>query len=245
ELALAKRGGAEHTLIDFIGEIKDEFGTTMSNVRDKIDLKLSDSTAAELALKPIQYDTGFTLLPGKFKIKLLARDAETGRIGTFESHFVIPNLNKEEKRIPISSVVLSSQRSAVTEALFKAGKDKGAAAQAVNPLIQDGLQLTPSVTRVFSRGKNMYIYMQAYERANETIQPLSAFVTFYQGQEKVFETAPMQVTEGLKNNIKTVPLKFSLPLDKLPPGEYTAQVSVLDAKSLKAAFWQAPIVVVP
>ena len=26
ELALAKRGGAEHTLIDFIGEIKDNYG---------------------------------------------------------------------------------------------------------------------------------------------------------------------------------------------------------------------------
>ena len=30
ELALAREGGAEHTLIDFIGEIKDDFGTTVS-----------------------------------------------------------------------------------------------------------------------------------------------------------------------------------------------------------------------
>ena len=35
-------------------------------------------------------------------------DAETGRIGTYEAKFLIPNLNKEEKRIPTSSVVLSS-----------------------------------------------------------------------------------------------------------------------------------------
>ena len=26
ELALARKGGAEHTLIDFIGEMKDEYG---------------------------------------------------------------------------------------------------------------------------------------------------------------------------------------------------------------------------
>src|SRR5205814_7138276 len=38
ELALAKKGGAEHTLLDFIGEIKDEFGSTESNVRDKVDV---------------------------------------------------------------------------------------------------------------------------------------------------------------------------------------------------------------
>src|SRR5215471_11552679 len=111
ELALAKRGGASHTLIDFIGEIKDVYGgRTVSNVRDHVSIKLSDATALELSHRPIEYDTGFTLLPGKYMIKFLARDNETGRIGTYQTNFVIPNLNKEEKRIPISSVVLSGQR---------------------------------------------------------------------------------------------------------------------------------------
>jgi hypothetical protein len=76
ELALAKRGGAEHTLIDFVGEVKDSFGTTISNVRDKVNVKLSDATALELSKRPIEYDTGFTLLPGNYVLKLLARDAK-------------------------------------------------------------------------------------------------------------------------------------------------------------------------
>ena len=47
ELALAKRGGAEHTLIDFVGEIKDVYGgTTVTNVRDNVNIKLSDATAS-------------------------------------------------------------------------------------------------------------------------------------------------------------------------------------------------------
>ncbi len=49
ELALARRGGAERTLIDFIGEIKDEYGATVANLRDKVDIKLSGETAAQLA----------------------------------------------------------------------------------------------------------------------------------------------------------------------------------------------------
>ena len=125
ELALAKRGGAEHTLIDFIGEIKDLIGgTTVTNVRDNVNIKLTDATAAELAKRPIEYDTGFTLLPGKYTIKFLARDDETGRIGTYQTTFVIPNLNKEEKRVPISSVVLSSQRVDLKDALYNAAKAK-------------------------------------------------------------------------------------------------------------------------
>jgi VWFA-related protein len=244
ELALAKRGGAEHTLLDFIGEIKDDFGTTISNVRDKVDIKLSDATAAELAKRPIQYDTGFTLLPGKYKIKFLARDAETGRIGTYETPFVIPNLNKEDKRIPISSVVLSSQRVDLRQALFTAAKDKGQA-EAVNPLVQEGQKLIPSVTRVFSKSREMYIYLHAYEQGAENTRPLVAFVTFYRGQAKVFETQPLQVSEVLNNRIKTLPLKFDLSLSKLPVGEYNMQVTVADPTGQKAAFWQAPIMLVP
>ncbi|MGB8844728.1 MAG: VWA domain-containing protein, partial [Terracidiphilus sp.] len=81
ELALAKRGGAEYTRIDFVGEIKDLVGgTTVENVRDNVSIKLSDKTAAELARVPMEYDTGYTLLPGKYSIKVLARDDETGRI---------------------------------------------------------------------------------------------------------------------------------------------------------------------
>jgi VWFA-related protein len=242
ELARARRGGAERTHIDFIGEIKNEYGSTIQNIRDKVDMELSGSTAAELVKQQIQYDTGYTLLPGSYTIKVLARDDETGRIGTYISKFVIPNLNKETQRIPISSVVLSSQRIELKDALFTAGKDK---AQISNPLVQDGQKTIPSVTRVFSRSRDMYVYLQAYEPNAETLQPLVAFVTFYRGQARVFETAPLPVAEGLSNKLKTVPLKFSIAMSKLPPGKYTCQVSVLDPKDQKAAFWQAPIMVAP
>lgn len=242
ELTLARKGGAEHTLIDFIGEVKDEFGSTVQNVRDKIDIKLTDNTAAELAKRPIQYDMGFTLLPGTYTIKFLARDAETGRIGTYINKFVIPNLNKEDKRIPISSVVLSGQRIDLKDTLYNANKSR---LPNVSPLIQEGQQLFPSVTRVFSKNRDMFVYLQAYEPNATTIEPLVAYVTFYRGQIKAFETNPLPVTEALNNRLKTVPLKFSLSLSQLPTGKYNCQVTVVDPTSQKAAFWQAPVMLVP
>ena len=241
ELALARRRGAEHTLIDFICELKDEYGATMNNVRDKVDIKLTGETAAQLSRQPIQYDTGFTLLPGAYTFKVLARDDETGRIGTYIKNFVIPNLNKELKRIPISSVVLSGQRMDLKDALFSA-KDKG---PVVNPLIQDGQKLIPSVTRVFSKSRDMYVYLQAYERGATAVQPLVAFVTFYRGQTKAFETPPLAVTEGMDPKSKALPLRFSLTLNKLPPGRYDCQVTVVDPSGQKAAVWQAPVMLVP
>ena len=91
----------------------------------------------------------------------------------------------------------------------------------------------------------MFIYLQAYEPTAQAIQPLVAFVTFYRGQNKAFETPPLPVTDGVNNRLKTIPLRFSFPLDKLPTGKYNCQVTVLDPTSQKAAFWQAPVMLVP
>ncbi len=247
ELALAKRGGAEHTLIDFVGEIKDVVGgTTVSNVRDNVNIKLTDATAAELARRPIEYDTGFTLLPGKYMIKFLARDDETGRIGTYQTNFVIPNLNKEVERIAISSVVLSSQRVDLKDALYNAEKDKDRAKEAaVNPLVQNGQKLIPSVTRVFRQGGDLYVYLQAYQQGAASAQPLVAFVSLYREQAKFFETQPVEMTQGQANRLLTMPFSFHIPLQQVPPGEYKCQVSVLDPAGKKAAFWQAQVMVVP
>jgi VWFA-related protein len=244
ELALAKRRGAEHTLIDFIGEIKDNYGMTVTNVRDHVNIKLSDSTAQELAKRPIEYDTGFTVLPGKYTIKFLARDDETGRIGTYQSTFVIPNLNKEEKRVPISSVVLSSQRVDLRDALYNALKAKDRD-ETANPLVLDGLKLIPSVTRVFGKGRDLSVYLQAYEQGATTVQPLIAFVTFYRDQQKAFETPPVEVTEGMNNRLKTMPLRFTVPLKQLSPGEYECQVTVLEPGEQKGAFWRTRVMLLP
>lgn len=244
ELALAKRRGAEHTLIDFIGEVKDNYGTTISNVRDKVNVKLSDATAAELAKRPIEYDTGFTLLPGKYVLKLLARDAETGRIGTYQTDFVIPNLNKEGKRVAISSVVLSSQRVDLKDALYNAKEKNKDKAEAVNPLMQDGQKLIPSVTRVFSKSREIYVFAQAYEQDAPTAQPLVAFVTFYRGRIKAFETQPLEVKSAAPNRLKTMGIDFSIALSHLTPGNYDCQVTVLNPEGQKGVFWRAPIVII-
>jgi VWFA-related protein len=262
ELALAKKRGAEHTTIDFIGEIKDGYGgSTEQNIRDHIDVKLSDQTAAELAKGPIEYPSGYTLLPGKHTIKVLVRDDETGRIGTFQSSFVVPNLVKETKRVPISSVVLSSERKSNSEAIYNVAKGKEQAKEeAANPLFQGGKQVIPSVTRVFSKGRNLTVFFQAYEgdappatavassqpaAAAPVARPLIAYVSLYQGQNKVYETQPEEVLPEATTRLQITPMNFTIGLGSLPAGKYDCQVTVLDPNDGKAAFWNAPIMLVP
>jgi len=240
ELSLARNGGAERTSFDLIVQIKDEFGATVSNTRDKLSIDLNRVATTQLESTPVEYDARFTLLPGRYSIKFLARNNETGRIGTSETAFTVPNLNKEEQRIPISSVVLSSQRVEIPDAI-----DAGNPMQAANPLVAGGRKLIPSVTRVFSKSREMYVYLQAYQREAGSTQPLFTSAAFFQGQAKIWETAPIEVTQGMDAKSKAVPLSFSISLADLKPGEYTCQITVWSAITQKTALWQAPIVIEP
>jgi hypothetical protein len=164
-------------------------------------------------------------------------------MGTYERKFTIPDLTAEQKYLPISSVVLSNQRQRLDAAVATAERDKKLLAQ--HPLVQDGSKLVPSVTNVFRRDQDLYVYLEAYEPNAETTQPLMARVSFYRGKVKAFETEPLQVTEGLNPKTKALALRFSMPLQKLQAGRYTCQVSVLEPGAQKFAFWRAPVVVLP
>lgn len=259
ELALAKKFGAEHTLIDFVCEVKDATtGMTVSNVRDYVNIKLSDSTAVQLAHRPVEYDSGFTLFPGKYMIKFLARDDETGRIGTFQTQFTIPDLNKVTTRLALSSVVLSSQTVHVNDALYNASRGKEQAKDdAANPLVQNGEKLIPSVTRAFNVDRPMYVYLQAYERdksgvtnvagsaSGPTPTPLFAYVSFYRDQKLALEMPPIAVMPEPTTRLGVTPFTFQLSLGKLKPGPYQFQVTVLDPAGRRAAFWQGSVMLLP
>ena len=245
ELQIARKRGAPRTEIDFMSEVKDNNMISYSIMRDSLPITLSEDVANQLGQRPILYQTGFTLLPGDYIIKLLARDTVTGRTGTFQAKFTVPNLEKDLGNVPISSVVLSGQRMAVGSEIFAVKNSGAKETQAVDPLIHDGQRMVPSVTRVFSVGRDLFVYLQAYQPGATTMRPMMAFVSFYRNGEKVYETAPMSMDGPMDARSKAIPMRFSLPIGKLEPGEYDCQVTVLDPGTQRASFWRAPVTLVP
>jgi VWFA-related protein len=226
--------------INYFRQAKDRYFVPVSVKIPGSDIELARKSGAESTL---EYDTGFTLQPGTYTLKFLARENQTGKMGTFESKFVVPDLTTDAKRLPISSVVIGYQREAVDAALATAEKDKKLIA--ANPLVQDKQKLVPSVTRVFRQGQDLYVFLEAYQPNAEKTQYMVATLTFYRGGVKAFETAPLQVTEGLNAKSKAVPVSFTVPLGKLQPGRYTCQVNVLEPSVQKFAVWRSAMVLLP
>ena len=168
ELVLAQKEGAERTVIDFIGEIRNEYGTIISNIRDKVEIQ-AEGRGGERGWRQAPSNTMRVsrCCRASTSIKFLARNAETGRIGTYQASFVVPNLNKELVRLPISSVVLSSQRVRDDGCAVQCRQEQGRRKRrSTNPLIEDGQKLIPSVTRVFSKSREL-LYLLAGLRAGD------------------------------------------------------------------------------
>ena len=232
ELNSATNNGADRPELELIAEVKDELGTIIQRLRDRMEIRQSDS--------PAIWNAGVLLLPGTYSIKILARDGGTGRMGTFLGKFTVQNLNKETQ-MPISSVVLSSQFADDAPSTVRAVVP----VLAPNPLIHDGKRMIPSVTRVFSAKDDMYVYLQAFEQGAKTAAPLTARVAFYKGSAKILETPPVTVSEGLDLKSSMLPITMNVALSSLKPGEYDCQVTVLDPASQKSALWQKPVTIVP
>lgn len=243
DIELARKGIKGVTDMDFIGQVMDSKGKLASGVRDGIKMTLSDADAQALAKRYVQYDTTLMLPPGDFKLKFLARENQTGKMGTYETKFHIPDLNQISSTARVSSIVWSNQRELLSASAGAAEKNKKVLA--ANPLVKEGSKLIPSITRVFRQDQKLYVYFEVYDPTldpDRGIPHVAATLALYKGKKKVYESQPLRILE-LAPKAHSIPFQMQVALDKMAPGTYVGQVNVIDQTGKKFAFSRAPLVV--
>ncbi len=208
--------------LDVLGVAQDEQKRPMAQVRDTV--KLAVEGGREVRRKNVQYDSGFVLPPGKYHLKFVVRENQNGAMGSFETDVVVPKLKGSPFRM--SSVVLASQ-------VQPAAKARGQ-----NPLVQDGQELVPSVTHVFSSEQHLYLYFEVYDptraaaanggKPERNAIDLLASVSFFRGTAKSYETPVMRGQELNIPGRRAAAFRLDVPLAALKPGFYTCQVNVID-----------------
>jgi len=72
----------------------------------------------------LEYGGGFTLTPGDYTLKFLCRENATGKMGTFETRFSVPDVVAEQKYLRLSSVVWANQREPLSAAVGSAERNQ-------------------------------------------------------------------------------------------------------------------------
>jgi VWFA-related protein len=225
QIPFVRSSDQDKATLDVIGMVLDSEHHPLNRFRDTV--KLAVNTSTEVQKKNVQYDTGMSLLSGKYHLKFVVRENQTGSMGSFETDIDVPDLKAQP--LKMSSVVLASQ-------IQPAKKSANP-----NPLIHDGSEIIPSITHVFSATQHLLLYYEVYDPAQPAAAPGSATnaehkpgirlltnVAFYQGKAKAYESSLVELTELTVRDRKAAVFQLDVPLTALKPGFYTCQVNVID-----------------
>ncbi len=233
EIPFTRSSDRDKATLDVIGAVFDSEHHPVNRIRDTV--KLAVDTSSQVQKKNLQYNTSLSLPPGKYHLKFVVRENQTGRMGSFETDLSVPDLKSQP--LKMSSIVLASQ-------LQPARKG-----EVPSPLVHDGSEIIPNVTHVFSAAQRLRLYYEVYDpaqakagqsKARESNTPqgeagatrpgihLLTTVAFFRGKSKVFESAPVELTELNARDRKAGVFQLDLPLSQLKPGFYTCQVNVID-----------------
>jgi len=234
-LQWAQKRGSRETAFDFAAEVRDaRSNRVMGALRDTITVKIDTEHFQDIQQHALVYQGGLILAPGEYKLKFLARENESGRIGTFEEKLSLAPPRADH--LQASSLVLSSQVEALqhaaqikTQGLAKDVKMKS------SPLDVGGERIIPSVTRVFTGEQTLYVFFQAYAPQKADANSLRAGLVFFRNGQRLSET-PMVAPTEYDDKSRTASFRLSLPLQGLTAGRYTVQAIVVDAGTSYAAF---------
>ncbi len=228
QIPFVKGGDKDKATLDIIGEVIDEVKRPIGNARETVKLNLDPALQARQ--KNIEYTTSFNLPPGKYHLKFVVRENQTGRMGSFEADITLPDMKKQP--LKLSSIVLASLRQPSKKS---------------SPLVREGQEYVPNISHVFRQDQHLYLLYEVYGPAREKAaenQPkgtkpginLLSSLELIQGSTKVYETPVVQAKAVNVEGRDAVAVELDVPLAGLKPGSYVCQLNVVDDAGGSFAF---------
>jgi VWFA-related protein len=228
QIPFVKGGDKDKATLDIIGEVVDEVKRTIGSARQTVKLNLDPTLQARQ--RNIEYTTSFNLPPGKYHLKFVVRENQTGRMGSFEADITLPEMKKMP--LKMSSILLSSLR--------QPSKQN-------SPLVREGQEYVPNISHVFRQDQHLYLLYEVYDPTREKAaenQPkgtkpgisLLSSLELIQGSVKAYETPLVQAKAINVDGRNAVSIELDVPLNGLKPGPYVGQLNVVDDAGGSFAF---------
>jgi VWFA-related protein len=220
QIPFVNGGDKDKATLDIIGTVIDEAKRPIGETRETVKLNLDPSLHARQ--KNIQYTTSFNLPLGRYHVKFIIRENQTGRMGSFETDISLPELKKTP--LKMSSIVLASMRQP---------------SKKTSPLVRGGEEYVPNVSHVFRQDQHLYLLLEIYSPAREKLTDnhpketrpginLLSSIELFQGATKVYETPLVQAKAVNVEDRDAVAIELDVPLNGLKPGQYLGQLNVID-----------------
>jgi VWFA-related protein len=237
----AEKHGNRQAEFDFAVQVRAvSSGQVVAELHDTTQVKLDAERFQEINKKNLLYQGGVLLAPGNYRLKFVARENESGKIGTFEQNLTVPAA--QPGKMALSSVVLSSQLVPAQKTGEVQTKTQGLHSKTTSsPLDMNGQTIIPSVTRLFTQNQTLYVFFQVYypgkDEKKEAIDgnSLRAGLIFFRNGLQINAT-PLLAPSEVDAKKSVASFRISLPLTKLQGGRYTLQTIVVAPGTQHSAF---------
>ncbi len=210
KLALKESGDAFTNQLEISMMAMDQNGKVPDGDRTNLDLKLRKQTRDLMMQTGIRSVATLDLPPGRYQLRVAAREANGGAVGSVFTDLEVPDFSKEP--LAMSGILLSSSGAGLTPT------------PRVDEELKKLLPAPPSTTRGFATAETIFGYVDVYD----ALQPahsvnVTTTLTAVDGT-RVFSTNDERKSSEIGGGRGGYGVQFQVPLQDVTPGLYVLKV---------------------
>jgi VWFA-related protein len=233
-LSFDSANGKQTATIDLVLAILNDKGKQVSAFKDRLSVAADVALAADINQHTLGSSYQVKLAPGLYQVRVAAREAGSGRIGSAVQWIEIPDLSK--RRITMSSLLIAELKAA-----NKAGATGAFALASPAPTVR------ASTDRHIGRASKLrfvtFVYNASRGPSGNATPDVALKIQLLRGGQSVLAAPLRKVTLKDVADLTRIPYVAEIPLNGLPSGQYVLVVTALDQMTKLSATQQIDFVV--
>ena len=217
-------GGKQVAAVDVAGVFYNDKGQSGSSFNKRVTVEVPAGGSPGGA---VRYSYPVFLKPGLYHVRVGAKDAKSGRIGSAHGWIEIPNLEKTQ--LGLSSVLIGVRPSSAMDNTAETSQT-----------LANSLEL--SISHRFERNSNLrfviFIYNATLAPAPDSKADIALQVQFIRDDQPVVTTPLKKIPTENIADVSRILYAAEIPLAGLPAGRYLMQVTIIDRTSKQSSMQQ-------
>jgi len=221
DLQFQSKDGVQKAAVNILGHITTLTRRVVNTFEDTVTVDSPPDMLQSFAKAKSLYQKTIPLMPGTYRLNVVAKDVVAGNLNNYEIALNVPKL--DEDKLASSTLVLADLIEKVPTKSIGAGQ-----------FVIGDSKVRPRMGNAFKRDEKMGIYLKAYnfEADEATHKPAGQVeyeLTKNGSNEKIFDFSE-DVTKIPGASASQITIEKLLPLKDLAPGQYTLHLKITDQK---------------
>ena len=220
DLQFTNKEGYQKAVVQILGRVTSLTRKPIANFEEEVSISAVQQLLSTEQQRKSIYQKTVPLVPGTYRLSVIAKDVIAGNLNHYEMPLVVPRLDSE--KLSSSSLVLADIIEKVPMKSIGTG-----------PFVIGDSKVRPRIDDSFKHDEKMGIYLKLYNfQPDDGTHKPSGQITYEVvrngSNEKVFPDVTEEVGDLPDASASQVTIEKFLPLSSFTPGQYTLRVKVTD-----------------